>query len=172
MRIGAVIVLALGLGCGLAEAQPKVEAASPTIEIGATVQLEYTLTDDGGEVLDSNKGGTPLTYTQGQQQIIPGLEKALDGMREGEERKVTVKPAEGYGEVDPNAITEVPKERIPADALSVGKELVAQSQGGERRVVRIKEIKDNTVIIDLNHPLAGKTLLFDVKVLGVQPPAK
>lgn len=172
MRITAVIALALGLACGLAEAQPKVEAKSPTIEHGATVQLEYTLTDDGGKVLDSNKGGTPLTYTQGQQQIIPGLEKALDGMREGEEKKVTVKPAEGYGEVDLNAITEVPKERIPADALTVGKELVAQGQGGDRRVVRIKEIKETTVIIDLNHPLAGKTLLFDVKVLGVQPPTK
>ena len=172
MRLAAVIALTLGLGFGLAEAQPKVETTNPTIENGATVQLEYTLTDDGGKVLDSNKGGTPLTYTQGQQQIIPGLEKALDGMSEGEERKVTVKPAEAYGEVDPNAITEVPKERIPAEALTVGGQLVAQGQGGERRVVRIREIKEKTVIIDLNHPLAGKTLLFDVKVLGVQPPTK
>ncbi len=172
MRIAAAVPLVLGLALGLAEAQPTVGTPNPAIENGSTVQLEYTLTDDGGKVLDSNKGGTPLTYTQGQQQIIPGLEKSLNGMRAGEEKKVTVKPAEGYGDVDPNAITEVPKERIPADALTVGKELVAQSQSGGRRVVRIKEIKEKTVIIDLNHPLAGKTLLFDVKVLGVEPPKK
>jgi FKBP-type peptidyl-prolyl cis-trans isomerase SlyD len=136
------------------------------------VQLEYTLADESGKVLDSNKGGEPLTFTQGQQEIIAGLEQALDGMRAGEEKKVTLKPADAYGEVDPAAVTEVPKEQIPADALKVGTELVAQNQNGERRSVRIKEIKEGSVIIDLNHPLAGKTLVFDVKVLSVEPPAK
>lgn len=172
MRIAAVIALALGLMLGVAEAQPTGEAKAPVVENGSKVQLEYTLTDDNGKVLDSNKGGEPLTFTQGQQEIIPGLEKALDGLHAGDAKKVTVQPAEAYGEVDPQAVTEVPKERIPTEALSVGTELVAQGQGGERRSVRIKEIKEQTVVIDLNHPLAGKTLVFDVKVLGVEPPAK
>ena len=172
MRIAAVISLALGLMLGVAEAQPKEEIRTPAIENGSKVQLEYTLADDSGKVLDSNKGGEPLTFTQGRQEIITGLEQALDGMRAGEEKKVTLKPAEAYGEVDPAAITEVPKEQIPADALKVGTELVAQNQSGERRTVRIKEIKEDSVIIDLNHPLAGKTLVFNVKVLGVEPPAK
>lgn len=172
MRIAAVIALTLGLALGVAEAQPKEGPASPSIENGSKVQLEYTLTDDGGKVLDSNKGREPLTYTQGRQQIIPGLEKALDGMRAGEEKKVTVKPADAYGEVNPAAVAEVPKERIPADALKVGAQLVAQDQSGARRAVVVKEIKETTVIIDLNHPLAGKNLVFDVKVLGVEPPAK
>jgi FKBP-type peptidyl-prolyl cis-trans isomerase SlyD len=92
-------------------------------------------------------------------------------MHAGEEKKVTVPPAEGYGEADPKAITEVPKESVPADALKIGAELVAQNPSGARRMVRVKEIKDKTVVIDLNHPLAGKTLFFDVKVLGVEPPA-
>jgi FKBP-type peptidyl-prolyl cis-trans isomerase SlyD len=176
MRIAAVISLALGLTLGLtlvlAKAQPKEEARTPAVENGSKVQIEYTLADDSGKVLDSNKGGEPLIFTQGRQEIVPGLELALDGMRVGEEKKVTLKPADAYGEVDPAAVTEVPKEQIPADALKVGTELVAQNQSGERRTVRIKEIKEDSVIIDLNHPLAGKTLVFDVKVLGIEPPPK
>ncbi len=172
MRVATVLALIFGLMLGVAEAQSgeKEKATSPAIENGSKVELEYTLTDDGGKVLDSNKGGTPLTFTHGQRQLIPGLENALDGMHAGEEKKVTVPPAEGYGEVDPKAVTEVPKESIPAEALNVGAELVARNQSGARRMVRVKEIKEKTVVIDLNHPLAGKTLHFDVKVLGVEPP--
>ncbi|MEK6664867.1 MAG: peptidylprolyl isomerase [candidate division NC10 bacterium] len=172
MRIAGVIGLTLALALTAAEAQEQDKAVSPAIENGAKVQLEYTLKDDGGKVLDSNKGRDPLTYTQGQKQIIPGLEQALSGMRAGDEKKVTVKPADAYGEVNPNAVTEVPKEMLPPDALKVGTELVAQSQGGDRRIVRIKEVREQTVVIDLNHPLAGKTLFFDVKVLGVESPKK
>jgi len=84
MRIAGVIVLTLALSLSVAQAQPQEKGASPPIENGSKVRLEYTLKDDGGKVLDSNKGGDPLSYTQGEQQIIPGLEKALDGMREGE----------------------------------------------------------------------------------------
>ncbi|MBI2152958.1 MAG: peptidylprolyl isomerase [Candidatus Rokubacteria bacterium] len=172
MKTAGVIALTLGLALGVAEAQPQEQGRSPAIENGSKVQLEYTLKDDGGKVLDSNRGQEPLMYTQGQQQIIPGLEKALNGMRAGDEKKVTVKPADAYGEVDPRALTEVPKDMLPPDALTVGTELVAQSQGGGRRIVRVKEVKEKTVVIDLNHPLAGKTLFFDVKVLGVEPPKK
>ena len=172
MRIAGVIGLTLALALSPAEAQEKEKAASPAIENGAKVQLEYTLKDDGGKVLDSNKGRDPLTYTQGQKQIIPGLEQALSGMHAGEEKKVTIKPVDAYGEVNPKAVTEVPKEMLPPDALRVGTELVAQSQAGDRRIVRIKEVREKTVVIDLNHPLAGKTLFFDVKVLGVEPPNK
>lgn len=172
MRFGVVIGVVLALSLGVASAQQKEQTASPAIEDGSKVELEYTLTDDGGSVLDSNKGAEPLTYTQGQQQIIPGLEKALTGMHAGEAKKVTIPPADAYGEVNPAAVAEVPKDRIPPDALTVGKELVARNQGGESRTVRIKEIREKTVVIDLNHPLAGKTLVFDVKVVGVAPPVK
>ncbi len=172
MRIAAVIALVLGLAVGVAEAQQKTESPGPSIEPGATVQIEYTATDEGGKLLDSNKGKAPLTFTEGQHQIIPGLEKALVGMHPGEEKQVTVKPADAYGEVNPAAVLEVPKDRIPADDLTVGKELIAHNQTGQRRLVTVKEIKEQTVILDLNHPLAGKTLVFDVKVVGVTPPAK
>jgi FKBP-type peptidyl-prolyl cis-trans isomerase SlyD len=144
--------------------------ATDAIADGATVEIEYTLTDDAGAVIDSNKGQKPLTYKHGRQQIIPGLEKQLVGMHRGEEKKVTLKPEDAYGPVDPSAQAEVPKESLPPDALVVGAPLMARNAAGEGRPVVVKEIKDKTVVIDLNHPLAGKTLVFDVKVLSVEPP--
>ena len=147
------------------------QAPTPTaIQTGSSVSIEYTLKDEGGQVLDSNKGKDPLTFTQGQQQIIPGLEREMIGMHAGEEKKVVVKPEDAYGPVMPNAQTEVPKDAIPKEGLKVGTPLMARSGSGETRPVVVKEIKENTVVLDLNHPLAGKTLFFDVKVLGVEPP--
>lgn len=172
MKFAAVTFSILVLALGVAQAQPKEGTSSPAIEHGSTVRLEYTLKDDAGKVLDSNTGRDPLTYTHGQQQIIPGLEKALNGMRSGEEKKVTVEPEDGYGPVDPAAQTEVPKAMLPPDALTVGTQLVARTPTGEAMLVRVKEIKEATVIIDLNHPLAGKILHFDVKVVGVEAPKK
>jgi FKBP-type peptidyl-prolyl cis-trans isomerase SlyD len=152
---------------------PAATAQTPparTVENGSNVSIEYTLKDEGGQVLDTNKGKSPLTFTQGQQQIIPGLERELVGMHAGEEKKVVVKPEDGYGPVMPNAQTEVPKDSVPKEGLKVGTPLMARSGSGETRPVVVKEIKENTVVLDLNHPLAGKTLFFDVKVLGVDPP--
>jgi FKBP-type peptidyl-prolyl cis-trans isomerase SlyD len=153
-----------------AQSPPAATPAAPAIEKGSTVHLEYTLKDDAGAVLDTNKGQAPLTYTQGEEQILPGLEKELTGLHKGDEKKVTVKPEDGYGALDPSAQTEVPKEMLPSSALTVGTQLMARSAAGEARPVRVKEIKEQTVILDLNHPLAGKTLLFEVKVLGIDPP--
>ncbi len=163
--------LALLLAPDLVRAQ-EAKPAIPAIEAGSEVSLEYTLADVDGKVLDSNKGRPPLTFTQGEHQIIPGLESALTGMRAGDEKQVTVQPADGYGEVDPNAVAEVPKEALPPNALLVGTQLVAKSRDGQSRLVRVKEIKEATVIIDLNHPLAGKVLHFSIKVLQVEPAKK
>lgn len=172
LLLATAIVLVVTSTARAEEAKPEEAGPAPAIEAGSKVSLEYTLRDADGKVLDSNKGRDPLTYVQGEQQIVPGLEKALTGMHPGEEKKVVVAPADGYGDVDPTAVAEVPKEMIPADALQVGTELVARNRDGATRLVRIKEIKDETVIIDLNHPLAGKTLHFDVRVTGVEPPVK
>lgn len=142
------------------------------IEPGATVRIEYTLRDDAGTVLDSNAGQAPLAYVHGFHQIIPGLERALAGLRAGDETRVTVPPEEGYGPVDPGAVTEVPRALLPPDAAVPGTELVAQAPGGTTRLVRVKEVHDETVVLDLNHPLAGKTLHFDVRIVEVAPPAR
>ena len=136
------------------------------------VQLEYTLSDDTGAVIDTNKGQPPLTYTQGNRQLIAGLENQLVGLRAGQEKKVVLKPNEAFGPIDPSAQTEVPKEALPPESLVVGAQLMARTATGEERPVVVKAIKDKTVVVDLNHPLAGKTLVFEIKVLGIEPPSK
>ena len=148
------------------------EGGSPmTVSEGKSISMEYTLSLENKEVLDTNVGGEPITFTQGSHQIIPGLETALDGMKAGDSKKVTVAPAEGYGEVNPQAIQEVPIDQIPPDARKVGMQL--QGKDGQGRVVHptVTEVKEQVVVLDFNHPLAGKTLYFDVKILDVQPAA-
>ena len=154
MKFAAVIALGIALATGTAEAQQKAQSPSPGIGAGTKVQLEYRLTDEGGKLLDSNEGKEPLRITEGAHQIVPGLEKALEGMHAGEAKQVRVKPEDAYGEVDPTAVAEVPKDKVPPDALTVGTELVAQDQAGDRRIVRIKEIKD----IPFPHPRDVMTL--------------
>jgi FKBP-type peptidyl-prolyl cis-trans isomerase SlyD len=139
------------------------------VKDGTVVSLEYTLSGDDGKAIETNKGKDPLKYTQGSHQIVPGLEKGLAGMKVGEERRVKVKPEEGYGPVDPKGFQEFPKEKIPSEGLKVGAVLMAKGPQGQQVPVRVHEIKDKTVVLDLNHPMAGKTLVFDVKVLDVQP---
>jgi FKBP-type peptidyl-prolyl cis-trans isomerase SlyD len=172
IRIVRLIAIAATLVASAAFAQTPAPAPdkSSAVQTGSSVSIEYILKDEGGQVLDTNKGKGPLTFTQGQQQIIPGLEREMMGMRAGDEKKVVVKPEDAYGPVMPNAQTEVPKEAIPKEGLKVGTALMARSGSGETRPVVVKEIKESTVVLDLNHPLAGKTLFFDVKVLGVEPP--
>ena len=155
-----------------AQAPPPAPSAAPAIENGSMVQLEYTLSDDAGKVIDSNKGQPPLTYTQGNHQLMAGLEKQLEGLRAGQEKKVVLKPDEAFGAVDPSAQTEVPKEVLPPESLVVGAQLMARTAAGDERPVVVKEIKDKTVVVDLNHPLAGKTLVFEIKVLGIEAPSK
>jgi FKBP-type peptidyl-prolyl cis-trans isomerase SlyD len=139
------------------------------IKNGTLVRFEYTLSDENGNVLQSNKGKEPVTYTHGQNEVIPGLEKGLSGMEVNDEKSFCVEPEEGYGPVDPQAFKEVPKTEIPAAALKVGTPLSARGREGENHVIHVREVKQETVILDFNHPLAGKTLNFDVKVLDIEP---
>ncbi len=148
------------------------EIAEAQIREGSQVALEYTLTDESGTVIESNKGKQPMIYIHGKSQIIPGLEKELSGMKVGEERKIQVKPEDGYGPVNPDAFQEVPKDKLPPEALKVGAMLMAQGPQGQGMSVRVHEIKDTTVIMDFNHPMAGKTLSFDVKVSEIKTPEK
>jgi FKBP-type peptidyl-prolyl cis-trans isomerase SlyD len=145
------------------------EGGSPmTVSDGKTISMEYTLTLENKEVLDTNVGGEPLSFTQGSHEIIPGLESALQGMKAGESKQVTVEPEQAYGEVNPKAIQEVPIEQIPPDARKVGVQL--QGKDGQGRMVtpKVTEVKEQVVVLDFNHPLAGKTLYFDVKILDIQ----
>jgi len=161
-------VLALPVAALSAEAAPNPPQPTIAVAPGYQVSLEYTLSDEKGAQMQTNKGEAPLVYTPGKNEILPGLEKALDGMHVGEEKDVKLPPEEAYGPVDKEAFQEVPKSSIPAEGLKVGTPLRAHSPDGRSMMARVSEIKDKTVVVDLNHPLAGKTLAFHVKILDVK----
>ena len=144
------------------------KAHSMDVSTGKQVSIEYTLTLEDETVVDSNVGGKPLTFIQGSHNIIPGLESALDGMEIGESKQVTVTPEDAYGPVNEDAVSEIEKTYIPGDSLKVGAVLQGQSPDGSVIIARIVEILEETVMLDYNHPLAGKTLNFEVEILDVQ----
>ena len=164
----SISVLAVLLVMTLTLATSQAADTKQTVTEGKNVSLEYTLTLDDKSVVESNVGKQPLTYTHGTRQIIPGLEKALEGLAVGDTKEVTVAPADGYGEKDPKAMQEVQKTLIPPEALVVGTRLQGQTPDGHKVYPRVAEIKDDTVTLDFNHPLAGKTLHFNVKILDIQ----
>lgn len=145
------------------------DAAEPLVVAqGRKVAIEYTLTLDGGTVADTNVGAEPLVYTQGAGQVLPDLENALVGLGAGDTKQVSLTPEQGYGAVNPDFIQTVPANEIPEEARVAGMQLMAQSKSGERRPLRVREIKGEEIVLDLNHPLAGENLTFDVKIVSVE----
>ena len=138
-----------------------------TVSKGKVISLEYTVKLEGNEVIDTNVGKDPLTYTQGGKQLVAGVESALEGMTVGQAKHVIVAPSDGYGDRDPNALHEVPKEKVPKE-VRVGTQLHGKDTSGRDVRPIVTEIKDETVLLDFNHPLAGKTLFFDLKVVNIQ----
>ncbi len=133
------------------------------------VSFHYTLKDDSGEVLDTSSGREPLTYLHGHGNIIPGLEKALEGTSVGHRSHVAVEAADAYGETNPDLIFEAPREHFPADLkLEQGTRVYAEGPEGpvSFTVVRLTE---KGAVLDGNHPLAGKQLHFDLEVVDVRP---
>ena len=138
-----------------------------TISTGKTVAITYTLTLDNGEIVDSNVNAEPLTFTQGANQIIPGLEKALEGLQAGSTVQVSVQPEEGYGLVSEDAFIEVPQDHLPEDGREVGAQLTAVGPEGQELQGIIVKVEGNMATVDFNDPLAGKVLHFDVTILSV-----
>lgn len=141
------------------------------IQDGMDVTMDYTLTVDGA-VVDSSEGKEAFRYRHGSQQIIPGLEKALAGLKVGDAKEVTVSPEDGYGQYEADRVIEVSKDQMPSDiGLEIG--MVLGGVDAEGRPIRgtIKEIKEKAVVMDMNHPLAGKTLHFKVKITQIKPAA-
>jgi FKBP-type peptidyl-prolyl cis-trans isomerase SlyD len=136
---------------------------------GSVVSLDYELHLGDGKVVDASSPGQPLSYIHGEGQIVPGLERELEGMATGDSKQVVVPPGEGYGEHDPRGVQEVPLNAFPADVrLEPGMELAAQGENGETVPFVVREVKPGTVVIDMNHPLAGRTLHFAVKVKDIR----
>jgi len=132
------------------------------------VSIDYTLTDPTGKMLDTSKGGEPLTYLHGVRGIIPGLESALTGKEKGSTVQAVIPPDQAYGPHDPKLVQAVPRDRFPAAAnITPGMQFQAQTPDGPR-IVTVVGVENNSVSIDANHPLAGVTLLFDVTIVDVR----
>jgi FKBP-type peptidyl-prolyl cis-trans isomerase SlyD len=163
-----LLVLAATLLLPLSAARAAEDAKPKAIEAGSTVSIEYTLALDDGSTVDTNVGGEPLVYQQGSEQILPALEKALAGMHVNDTKNVTLSAAEGYGPVVPDLVEEVDAEKIPEEARKPGAQLVSEDQAGHRAIVRVREVKGDKIVLDLNHPLAGQTLHFKIRILDIQ----
>jgi FKBP-type peptidyl-prolyl cis-trans isomerase 2 len=138
------------------------------IEDGRKVSIEYTLKLDDDRTADSNVGQEPLVYQQGAQQILPGVEREVSDMQVEETRDFVLSPDEGYGRVNPELRQEVRTDVVPEQARHEGAELVSSDGAGNRRIVRVHEVRDEHIVLDLNHPLAGKNLHFRVRLLGIE----
>lgn len=132
------------------------------------VHLDYVLTVEG-EIADSTAGGDPLPYLHGHQNLIKGLEDELEGMQVGEGKNVEIAPENGYGLVDDNAFMDMERDKFPEDFdFSIGKPLRLNTGDGRIVSATIKDVKDDVVVLDFNHPLAGKTLNFEVSISEIR----
>ncbi len=158
------ILLLAGLILGISSV---VYAEDIVIGLGKKVKLDYTLFVNNEE-LETSVGKEPLEYVVGDESIIPGLESQLNGMHIGEEKVVIVESKDAYGDEDPQAIKEFPKDSMPKETEpKVGMVLQAKAPDGEDFPAVIKEINGDKVVLDFNHPLAGKQLKFNVKILDI-----
>lgn len=142
------------------------------IENNMVVSLEYELRDKAtSDIIDSNIGEAPLEFITGRNHIIPGLESEILKMSQGDASQVIVAPAQAYGEFDETAVQQVPIEQFAGIDLQEGMPLYAQAEDGATIQVIVKNIGEQEVTIDYNHPLAGKELMFDIKILAVREPS-
>jgi len=132
------------------------------------VSLDYTLHLGDGDIIDRSSEGEPLVYLHGIGQIVPGLERQLEGLTAGDAVQLTVPPKDGYGELDPKAIQEVEKKAFGDRAVKAGDEFIAVDDHENEIPVRIQSIEGEKVTVDFNHPLAGMTLHFSIKVTAVR----
>ncbi len=136
------------------------------VTVGDTISVHYTGRFENGEVFDSSEDRSPLKFTVGAGQLVKGFDDAVVGMMPGEKKTVNVSPEEGYGEHNPDYVIDFPKANIPPEMkLEVGMQLQMSDQAGQPVPVFVAEILDNLVKLDANHPLAGKTLVFDVHIV-------
>ena len=139
-----------------------------TIADGNVVKLHYTLTVEG-KVVDNTREREPFAFQVGAKQVIPGFEKAIKGMVVGEKKSFQVSPDEGYGQENEEGIDEVTLDNLPPDLEpEVGMTLYATGEQGQTIPGRITEVREDSVVINVNHPFAGKTLDYDVEIVEIQ----
>ncbi|MGQ9722330.1 MAG: FKBP-type peptidyl-prolyl cis-trans isomerase [Candidatus Jordarchaeum sp.] len=136
------------------------------IKKGDKVKVEYTGKLDDGTIFDSSEGRQPLEFEVGSGRIIKGFDQAVMGMERGEEKEFSIEPNDAYGDHDPDLLKKIPRDKLPAEA-EVGMMLMLKTPEGVQIPAEITEITDADVTIDLNHPLAGQTLNFKIKIVDI-----
>ncbi len=168
----AVGFAALVLSDPASAAEQVKPVPAPALAVGENmdVAMEYTLTVDG-KVVDTTDGRESFHYVHGRGQILPELENRLVGLHPGDSKEVALTADQGYGQVDPAAFVEVPKDRLPAEIKPEAGQMLegVNPENGKSFRARISEVKDATVVLDLNHPLAGKPLTFKVMIKEIAP---
>jgi len=146
----------------------KISYAQLIVEDGRTIRIEYTISSEN-EIMETTKGGKPVQFVFGQKKIISGLSKALIGMRAGEEKTITLKPKDAYGQVDENAFREIAKSSLPNDFVAKDG-IVIKFKDPEDREIRATVWEDlgKEILLNFNHPLAGKTVTCYVKVVSIK----
>ncbi len=143
-------------------------AAFAMITANKVVTIHYTLRNDAGEVLDSSDGGDPLAYLHGADNIVPGLERQLEGRKVGDKLQAKVAPADGYGEKTPGGPKAIPKSAFAGMEVAPGMTFMVEDDDGDHMPLRVVGVAGDEVLVDMDHPLAGETLHFDVEVLEVR----
>jgi FKBP-type peptidyl-prolyl cis-trans isomerase 2 len=138
------------------------------IEKGDKVKVEYKGTLDDGTVFDNSEKHGPIEFEAGAGRVIKGFDEAVMGMEEGEEKNIQIVPEDAYGNTNPDLVKKIPRNELPQEMdPKPGMVLVLKSQDGNQIPARVTEISDSHLSVDFNHPLAGKTLNFSIKVVGV-----
>ena len=156
--IGVVIILAL--------AYVVVGASSPTVQTGDAVLVNYTGYFANGTVFGTSAGSAPLNFTVGAGQVIPGFDQAVVGMKVGQEKNITLQPSEGYGAINPALIVTVPRSKFGNQSITVGM-VVSEIANGQQAQGLVTKINATNVTVNFNSPLAGKTLIFKITVVGI-----
>jgi len=140
-----------------------------TVKQGRVISVNFILRNEQGDVLDQSEKGAPLEYLHGSNDIIPGLEKALEGKKIGDQLNVVIPPVDAYGEYEVSLVDEVSRDQFPGvDEIEPGMQFQTQMDDGAPMLITVTAVDEDTVIVDGNHPLAGMTLVFEVEIAAVR----
>ncbi len=141
------------------------------VQSGDLVQVHYTGQLENGTVFGSSRDGDPVQFRAGGKEMLPGISQAVLGMEEGEAKSITVPPEQGFGPRQEQLQQNVPRSALPEEA-KVGDQLQAQTGDGQKIPVWVRDINDQTAVVDGNHPLAGQTLTFEIQLLAIVSPSE
>lgn len=138
------------------------------IQEGDTITVQYTGKLEDGSVFDTSEGRGPLEFQVGSGQLIKGFDEAVRGMKVGDATTITIPPEEGYGDADPEMVQKIPNDRLNAEGVQEGQVLALQADDGRQFQATVMKVEADGVTLDFNHFLAGKTLVFEIKVLEIK----